>query len=367
MTEPAPFDATDGKTHLSYELLTTSALSSSAPVRLDRVDVEDAGTHQVIGSLSGQALAEAANPVGNPLPGADAYTPPPPAPTPTVIQGSQQWIIWLDLTLDQGRTVPEVLEHHFSGAILTASGPSAFEETVQATPTARTAPLNLSPPVLPGAWYASESCCGNTHHRRGLAPVNGRFGVPQRFAIDWYRVGEQGQAWEGDPTQLTSYLSYRQPVAAAARGRVVEVQDGVPDNPPPHTPPIPPIEDTVGNHITLEVAPGRYLLYAHLQPGSLNVREGDCVEPGQILALIGNSGNSTTPHLHFQVMTTAEFFPTDSPPFTFQQFRVLGQVEPRIWDDNLGLQPTGVLPITPSPYEGPHRAQYPLDREVLEF
>ncbi|MEU9046989.1 MULTISPECIES: M23 family metallopeptidase [unclassified Kitasatospora] len=367
LTEPTPFDATDGTTHLSYELLTTSALSGSTPMRLDRVEVRDARTHQVIGSLSGQALSEAANPVGDPLPGADGYTPPPPAPTPTVIQGSQQWIIWLDLTLDRGQPAPDVLEHHLSGAILTASGPSAFEETVQATPIARTAPLNLNPPVLPGTWYASESCCGNTHHRRGLAPINGRFGVPQRFAIDWYRVGEQGQAWEGDPAQLTSYLSYRQPVVAAAGGRVVEVQDGIPDNPPPVTPPVPPIEDTVGNHVTVEVAPGRYLLYAHLQAGSLRVREGDCVEPGQVLGLIGNSGNSTTPHLHFQVTTTAEFFPTDSPPFTFQRFRVLGQVEPRIWDDNLGLQPTGVLPITPSPYEGLHRAQYPLDREVLDF
>lgn len=367
LTDPTPFEATDGRTHLSYELLTTSALSSSTPLRLDRVDVQDARTHQVIGSLSGQALAEAANPVGDPLPGADGYTPPPPAPTPTVIQGSQQWIIWLDLALDRGQAVPEVLEHHLSGAVLSTSGPSAFEETVQATPTGRTAPLNLGAPVLPGTWYASESCCGNTHHRRGLAPINGRFDVPQRFAIDWYRLGEQGQAWEGDPAQLTSYLSYRQPVVAATGGRVVEVQDGIPDNPPPVTPPVPPIQDTVGNHITLEVAPGRYLLYAHLEAGSLDVREGDCVEPGQVLGLIGNSGNSTTPHLHFQVTTTAEFFPTDSPPFTFQRFRVIGQVEPRIWDDNLGLQPTGVLPITPSPFDGPHRAQYPLDREVLEF
>ncbi|SED92061.1 Peptidase family M23 [Streptomyces sp. 3213] len=367
MTEPTPFVATDGKTHLSYELLTTSSLPSNLPLRLDRVDVQDARTHRVVGSLSGQALAEAAHPVGDPLPGADGYTPAPPAPTPTVIQGSQKWIIWLDLTLDRGQRVPKVLEHHLSGAILAPSGPSAFEETVQATRTGRTPPLNLGSPVRPGTWYASESCCGNTHHRRGLGPINGRFYVPQRFAIDWYRVGRQGQTWEGDPARLTSYLSYRQPVVASAGGRVVEVQDGIPDNTPPVTPPIPPIENTVGNHVTVQVAPGRYLLYAHLTPGSLKVRKGDRVESGQVLGLIGNSGNSTTPHLHFHVMTTAEFFPTDSPPFTFRQFRVLGQVEPRLWDDNLGLQPTGVLPITPSPYEGRHRARYPLDREVLEF
>ncbi|MFF7456538.1 M23 family metallopeptidase [Kitasatospora sp. NPDC008115] len=367
MTEPTPFEATDGRTHLSYELLTTSALSSGTQVRLDRVDVLDARTGQVIGTLSGQALADAANPVGDPLPGADGYTPAPPGPVPTVIQGSQQWVVWLDLTLDGARPAPEAVEHHLSGAVLTPSGTSAFEETVQTTPVGRVVPPNLAPPVAPGTWYASESCCGNTHHRRGLAPVNGRFGVPQRFAIDWYRVGGQGQTWEGDPARLDSYLSFRQPVVAAAGGRVVEVQDGVPDNPPPLTPPVPPIEDTVGNHVTLEVAPGRYLLYGHLQPGSLSVREGDCVEPGQVLGLIGNSGNSTTPHLHFQVMTTPEFFPTDSQPFTFREFRVLGQVEPRIWDDNLGLQPTGVLPITPSPYAGPHHARYPLDREVLEF
>ncbi|MFF7593096.1 M23 family metallopeptidase [Kitasatospora purpeofusca] len=367
LTEPAPFDATDGKVHLSYELLTTSALPSSAQVRLDRVDVQDANTHQVIGSLGAPALGAAANPVGDPLPGADAYTPPPPPPTETVIQGSQQWIIWIDLTLDHGQPVPEVLEHHLVGAVLTPSGTSPFEETVQSTPTARTAPLDLGPPVLPGSWYVSESCCGNTHHRRGFAPINGRFYVPQRFAIDWYRVGEQGQTWEGDPTRLTDYLSYRQPVVASVGGRVVEVQDGIPDNPPPVSPPVPPIADTVGNHITLEVAPGRYLLYGHLHPGSLNVREGDCVEPGQTLGLIGNSGNSTTPHLHFQVLTTAEFFPTDSPPFTFREFRVAGHVAPRLWDDNLGLQPTGVLPIQPSPYDGVHRSEYPLDREVIDF
>ena len=185
MTEPTPFVATDGKTHLSYELLTTSSLPSSTPLRLDRVDVLDARTHRVLGSLSGQALAAAANPVGDPLPGADGYTPPPPAPTPTVIQGSQQWVIWLDLILGRGQPVPKVLEHRLSGAVLAPSGPSAFAETVQATPTSGTPPLNLGPPVRPGTWYSSESCCGNTHHPRGHAPNNRRLTVAQRVANDW--------------------------------------------------------------------------------------------------------------------------------------------------------------------------------------
>ncbi|MEH0527185.1 hypothetical protein QBA75_07960 [Streptomyces stelliscabiei] len=68
---------------------------------------------------------------------------------------------------------------------------------------------------------------------------------------------------------------------ASAGGRVVEVQDGLPDQTPPVTPPTPPIEDTVGNHVTVEVAPGRYLLYAHLTPGSLRVRRGTGSNPAR--------------------------------------------------------------------------------------
>ncbi len=43
-------------------------------------------------------------------------------------------------------------------------------------------------------------------------------------------------------------------------------------------------------------------MYAHLQPGSLRVKFGDKVKAGQVLGLVGNTGNSSEPHLHFQLM-----------------------------------------------------------------
>jgi hypothetical protein len=72
-------------------------------------------------------------------------------------------------------------------------------------------------------------------------------------------------------------------------------------------------------------------------------------------------------HLHFQVITTPTFFPTDSPPFRFNRFDLVGQVTERIWDDNIVLQPTGLLPFAPAGPPGRRRREMPLDRNVVSF
>lgn len=378
LTHPAPVAAADGRVHIAYELVLTNM--TQLKLRLDKVEVRDARTHHVLLWLSDKALARDMNPVAGAESSesvqADLLRHPiasfAAAPSAaTTIAGSEEAIVWLDVVVPSYAAVPARLDHRIVASFVSPPPGAPALRTEQLTPVATVhhRPLVLAPPVGAGDWYASDSCCADdTHHRRGLISINGQLLVPQRFAIDWYRVDSEHRAWIGDPSKLGSYLAYDQPVLASAAGKVVDVKDGLPNNPDiPKPPKIPPIANTVGNHVVLKVSPGVFLLYAHLNRGSLRVKLGEHVRRGEVLGLIGTSGNSTAPHLHFQVMTTRTFFPTDSPPFVFDHFNLLGQVTERIWDDVLGLQPTGQLPFRPASPVSTHRLEMPLDREVVSF
>src|SRR5262249_48923804 len=85
---------------------------------------------------------------------------------------------------------------------------------------------------------------------------------------------------------------------APADGTVAIVVDGVPENP------VPGARDSYnigGNHVVLDLGGGEYAMLFHLQPGSIKVKVGDRVRAGQALGKVGNSGNSSEPHLHFQL------------------------------------------------------------------
>jgi hypothetical protein len=72
--------------------------------------------------------------------------------------------------------------------------------------------------------------------------------------------------------------------------------------------PIPPFAALGGNCVIMNCG-DIFPLYAHLQNGSVLVRPGDIVRPGDVLGRVGNSGASLQPHLHFQVMATPDPFP----------------------------------------------------------
>jgi len=110
---------------------------------------------------------------------------------------------------------------------------------------------------------------------------------------------------------------------------------------------------------------GRYGFYAHLQPGSLRVKKGDRVKKGQVLALVGNSGNTTGPHLHFHVMDGLTALGAQGLPYLIDSFAVQGMVRD-IPDDEGPSAFTEPLPVSPTPPRE-RRMQYPLENTVVDF
>lgn len=356
LTVPQPVKGSDGRYHMAYELLLTNAII--APVEVKTVEVRDSATGRVVSALAGSALSSQMNPIGNAMATEDRLK----------VASSSTSIVWLDIVFSAKDDIPQKIDHRIVADVITPDGARPFESVMETLAVNRNDPIVLSPPVPPGTWLMSEGCCTEfTHHRHGLAPINGKLYVPQRFAIDYYLLDDQYRTWIGDPHELRSYLSYERPTLAAADGIVIVASDGRPDQKPPEPPPLPPIADTVGNHVIIEVAPGTYLLYAHMKPGSFLVKVGDRVKTGQQVGLIGTTGNSTTPHLHFQLLTGATFFPADSQPYVFDRFDLIGHETERIWDDNVGLQPNGKIPVKPAADPGMRVNAMPLDRDVVRF
>lgn len=73
-----------------------------------------------------------------------------------------------------------------------------------------------------------------------------------------------------------------------------------------------------GNHIVIATDAG-YMLFAHLRSGSLEVRAGQSVARGQLLARVGNSGNTAAPHLHFQINTGPDLLSSAIKKFAFNR------------------------------------------------
>jgi murein DD-endopeptidase MepM/ murein hydrolase activator NlpD len=113
--------------------------------------------------------------------------------------------------------------------------------------------------------------------------------------------GPDGLSHKDTGHRNEDYFVYGKEILAAGAGTVVTAIDGVPDNEPGSKNPF----CAVGNCLIIDQGSSEFALYAHLQPGSLRVHRGDKVSQGQVLALCGNSGNSSEPHLHFHVQDSA--------------------------------------------------------------
>lgn len=150
---------------------------------------------------------------------------------------------------------------------------------------------------LPGLWWVGwggESILQNYH---AAAPS-------QRHALDLL-VWRDGGTFAGDGTANHDYFAWGQEILAPAAGTVVDVLDGLADNTPGV---IIPQGHPAGNHVVLQTGDSAYIYLAHMQEGSVAVSIGDVVEAGQVLGLVGNSGNSTEPHLHIHAQSIQDFY-----------------------------------------------------------
>jgi hypothetical protein len=185
----------------------------------------------------------------------------------------------------------------------------------------------LRPPLEGGPWVTANGP-DPAHvpaHNQLLYPERGAIHMPQRFATDWISIGSNGRAFNGPIGQNSSYGGYGVPVLAVANGTIAAIHDGVPDNHPPDVTANLSQADRPGNYVILNIGRGEFAFYGHLKPSSILVKVGQEVAAGQRLASVGNTGNSTGPHLHFH-LTGGPSLASEGLPFVFNSYDDLGKL-----------------------------------------
>jgi Peptidase family M23 len=157
---------------------------------------------------------------------------------------------------------------------------------------------------LKGRWWVAAGHLPFEPHRRGNL-------LSATYAYDFVQIGAECRSYRDSGTKNGDYYAYGAGVFAAADGVVVRVSQGYQENIPGQM-----LSDAdmpaAGNHIALQHGPAEFTLYAHLQP-VLAAKAGDHVGRGQILGWVGNSGQSTEPHLHFHFANGPEMNATGLP------------------------------------------------------
>lgn len=297
---PIPFKGGDGRYHLVYELYLANF--TGGRVSAAALQVLDAGGAIVADLAAAQVAARTVVRDRQAVPGQ--------------FGASQLGIVYLHVTVDPQRGLPQFLDHRL-----------AMTGDALAT-TATAARLAVSPPTqlvldapLKGVGYiAGDGCCDSKRHIRATLALNGGAFNAQRFAIDWEQLDARGRIYVGDPKNPASYVIYGKPVFAVADARVVAAVDGMADSPVGALPPNLTVDQADGNHVILDLGGGYFALYAHFKPRTLQVHEGQYVKRGAVLGLVGTSGNSSEPHLHFHVMDGPSALMSNGVPYLLREF-----------------------------------------------
>jgi hypothetical protein len=233
-------------------------------------------------------------------------------------------VIYMWIEIPATTALPATLTHRmvFSANAADSKATDATLENFP-VPVSHEPVLAISPPFHGGTWLAGDGPSNTANHRRAITAIDGHIYSAERFAIDWLKVGPNGDSRHDGSARNDNWWGWGEPVLAVADGEITEVVDEFPDNTPRVLPPVT-LDNIGGNHVILKIAPNRYVCCAHLQHGSIKVRLHEHVRTGDPLALLGNSGNTTGAHLHLQVTDRSSMLEAQGVPFEFANFTFLG-------------------------------------------
>ncbi|SFS15173.1 Peptidase family M23 [Dyella sp. OK004] len=349
---PTAFAGSDGLTHLAYELHVTNFYGDTGPLKPTQLKVfgDEAKTPLLV--LDANALS----PMIRPAPAEHE--------SPSILPGKRA-VVYVWITLPPGTAVPHVLRHRVAFATDKQTVALLDGATVRVDDAK---PMVIGAPLRGGRWIAHEGPgAAQSHHWGSLVAVNGQLTIPQRYALDLVGLDAQGHAMRAgvrdvQKSTYADWIGYGADVLAVADGVVRSTRDDEQEHQPLSPQPEPSSLTTnglFGNYVMLEIAPGIFAGYAHLQRGSLKVKPGDKVHRGQPLAHLGQSGNSAAPHLHFQLANAATFEGSEGIPYVFDSFDFLGpETEAQLFGQG---EPWKAAPIEH------RRAQMPLNDVVIQF
>ena len=354
-----PVLGTDGKYHIAYEIIIENA-STNLQASLQNVEVlPREGPTKTFASLSGATLRNhlftlAARP-------AETLN----------IAVSEGRILAINLRFDSANDIPQALIHRVSAHAADNPGaqkPVGVVLAIGRIPVTKPETPVLAPPVKGKDWVAINGCCKlGFPHRTSILPINGELVLSQRFAIDWMRLNDKGTLVDGPVEDVKSWAGYGAELLAVADGTVVhainDLDDQIPGKLP--DPKSLTLETVEGNSIVLDIGNGFYVSYAHMIPGSLKVAKGDKVKRGDVIGLLGNSGNTSAPHLHIQVMSGPSPLADNGVPYVIDRFEYAGQVDRKSFMESETLTENFGTGRISSPKA--LQNAYPLQLDIIDF
>lgn len=253
----------------------------------------------------------------------------PPNPYGIIVDKLSHYYLSIQLPIPLEQPKPSRIYHRFTFNDTRQNIALTIEDAVFSPRTMET-PMAISSPLKDkNMVFINQSTMA--YHFYTLFFVGGKIYSGERFAFDSLQLNDDYSShFNGDPKVNKSYFNYGATLYAVADGTVLRIRDGRPDNngnTRDEAIKIKTVDELAGNYLILDIGGGYFAFYAHCIPNSFLVKEGDAVKEGQPIALLGNSGNSDAPHLHFQINDGPDFFFSNGIPFVLKRYIKSGETQ----------------------------------------